>query len=124
MDGWMFRMSLLPPSVPNVTAHLLNAMPLKLNCHIMFFFDQLADFRMIVFRMLSGPDDTGSTFSNYEITRDPTCCHHHLHRVTCACPAHHMPHLRQIQDIPDISFMDSSTFTSSYPCNAGPLHED
>ncbi|TKS87013.1 Coiled-coil domain-containing protein 170 [Collichthys lucidus] len=85
---------------------------------------ELVDFRMVVSQMV-GLDAAAPPLPNYEIIKLLETLlhahhhHHHLHHVNASwhCPTHQMPHLHQIQDLPD------SSSRSAYPGDAAPLCE-
>lgn len=75
---------------------------------------------MVVSQML-GVDATTLALPNYEIIKLLETLlhthhhHHHLHHhvdIPWHCPAHQRPHLAQIQDLPDSSYVDVSTSRS------------
>ncbi|KAK2826558.1 hypothetical protein Q5P01_020772 [Channa striata] len=87
---------------------------------------ELVDFRRVVSQML-GLDATALALPNYEIIKlleTLLHSHHHHHHhanIPWHCPTHQRPHFAQIQDRPDSSCLDVSTFRSACPENAAPL---
>ncbi|XP_074547762.1 coiled-coil domain-containing protein 170 [Halichoeres trimaculatus] len=91
---------------------------------------ELADFRMVVSKML-GVDDTDFAHLNYEIIKlleSLLHSHHHHHHHHCVsmpwlCPTHQWSHLGQSQDLQDGSSLEFPASGLAFPGDAVPLQE-